>query len=414
MHQGLEQVEDISPIQKYISSRLESGLKQCILPATRPPRRRSRRRLPILQLRTLGRHLLINSSVSFAIWSDGALISDELRTQLIILGQSAESIIADQDAAADCLIIIQKNSALPHPATWLRHANQAKATIFVSTGRSILSRSTVPVDATLNWTGEIRELPGIAQSLVSVARDIVNCIPDLPRIFGVRDDLEMESCESEDDLELILRIGNNRLIPARDRLLQEFRRREQAGGRRHYYWPELSSGHSNTGVELLQSSDSGFLAPARTRRPQPIAHSIDILHDPRTTSLVTLVGEPGAGKTLQMRHLDAQSALSAIRDPTNSDILQTFYLPLFDIRQTPIFQSRGWRKDGTESSTLTAGAHSRTLSQTAALSCSTAITKLGRGACAWRSGCSPGEQSSPMCLHVVHGALWLHVGLVIS
>ena len=269
---------------------------------------------------------------SFAIWTDGALAGDELRAALLNLGHTTVSAASNHEVPADILVIMERGTDfhLSHPGVWLRLANSARATIMVATTKGRTRESLIPVHATMTWTGEIRDLPEVAGSLVAIAPAVVESVPDLPHVFGVSGDAGIDACGREEDLELLLRLGRSRLVPVRAELIDRFQRISRASSRMQYLLSRLIDWSLQYRGRALVKQRLGVLGAGSNLGVVADRSLLQVLSDTRTTSLITLVGEPGAGKTQQMHLLDAQSALLAIQDQDAPTALETFYLPLFE------------------------------------------------------------------------------------
>lgn len=268
----------------------------------------------------------------FAVFSDNLLAAEELTERLRQQGQKASTVNADGIESTECLVFIAQRP-VPTPAelaAWARLANHAAydVTIF-PIGPDADPATPWPGRNVLRWTGGVADLKNVARTLVELFRPASPHFMDLPVIFAA--DVDNPGLRIVGTpVDLVDRISATpapRVIPLAEAVFSALSRVQRASNRHEY---DL--------IRLLRWNRmrrmGAFVKPRIARQnhlelPLDTPRALDdLVHDPLTGRLVVLRGEPGSGKTLQLRHLDAYSALQSIRFPDRSWRSTTFYVAL--------------------------------------------------------------------------------------
>jgi formylglycine-generating enzyme required for sulfatase activity len=218
---------------------------------------------------------------------------------------------------------------VPELATWTRQANHAKfdvaAVPFPDSGRP----ESWPSGTRMHWSGNVRDLDAVAKSLVDLLRPASLHFRVLPVLFPV--DMRLPGVRiahtRSDLVDQLNKAPTLRLIPVSRGLYADLRQSRAAVSRQDYDLGRLvrwgSSRHSQSFIALRVGRPSELAGPLATPRSLE-----DVVHDPLTSRIVLLLGEPGSGKTLQLRYFDACAALRSINTPESAWKANAFYVAM--------------------------------------------------------------------------------------
>jgi formylglycine-generating enzyme required for sulfatase activity len=274
----------------------------------------------------------VTEPIRFAVWSDNLLAAEELNIRLHELGQTARAVTADTVQVAECLVVLTQKSQLSAAdvATWARLANRAEVDIgaynFTDAANDV---EFWPSGTRLRWSGDFRDLGHIAKALVDLLRPAGLRFARLPTLFPTNRVLPgVQVADARQTLvELLTSTGQPRVIPMSRALFAELSQPRPAVSRQDYDLMRLVRWNTSRYGRALISLRIG--RPNELSSPLSAPRSLeDVVHAPLTSRLVLLLGEPGSGKTLQLRYFDAQAALRSIRMPDHSWTANSFYVAL--------------------------------------------------------------------------------------
>ena len=269
----------------------------------------------------------------FAIWSDSLLAAEELQSRLSDLGHRADVAEAGYSGPVNCLVTLRRDPRITPSdmACWVGLVNQSKVDAVVSAGMQ-RPNSEVPwqsSDLRLEWDGDLRKLRDVSKSLARYVPALSSCSVGLPAVIGCPIPLTSNFyCHSYEELREFLSSDNGRIVMVRDSLLTSLFSRQRADSREDYDLGRVVSWGSNSLNRTFISRRLANASLSQSPFPGPGLSLYDVIRDPRATSLILLLGEPGAGKTLQLRYLDARCALDSLRAGDGDEVLRSFYVPL--------------------------------------------------------------------------------------
>ena len=281
--------------------------------------------IPTTPLRTVeARH-------HYTIWSDDLLAADTLQARLRDMGHEAEIVQPDTRRSIDILIVMRHRSAIDSGGLteWLELANKARVDIFLAPRALRQKSSMVICTVGMDWNGEIRQLHQSASFITGYSNQLAKYSVQVPRLIGVRGTVGSDFYCS-DALSAITLIKEKipRLLLIDEHQMRSLRSSRRAVNRDLYdlnrivRWNCTRQSHNFIHTRVANASIS------RSPYPGTGTSLREVLQDERATSLILLLGEPGAGKTLQLKYLEAESALASLCANPREHVLRTFYVPL--------------------------------------------------------------------------------------
>jgi formylglycine-generating enzyme required for sulfatase activity len=274
---------------------------------------------------------LTTEHVRFAVWSDNLLLRDQLPVRLRDLGESSIPVTTDSNFAAECLVVVT-DKPLQSPAdlaTWIRLANQTLTDIVAyPAGPPGTPAPFWPGGTTLRWGGKVGNLEQLARTVADLLRPAVTHFARLPTLFpsGPLPGVQVATTRPA-LIEQLAQPQRRRVVPVSYELYDDLRRTRAAINRQDYDLVRLmrwsTSAHSRSFVNLRIGRPNELANPLATPRTLD-----DVVYDPLGSRLVVLLGEPGSGKTVQLRYFDAQAALRSIRAPDEPWKANSFYVAL--------------------------------------------------------------------------------------
>ncbi|MBC8090753.1 MAG: hypothetical protein H7Y15_02190, partial [Pseudonocardia sp.] len=274
-------------------------------------------------------------ATTFGIWGDSRLASEELRSRLRALDRSAEVVVSPaQNRRFTCFVALwRRPPTITSAAEWLQLANLAPVDITVATSEGRVGRlQQLPTGPSIDWSGDIPDLGRVARWIAELEHHVAGFPRQtVPAIVPTESATPGDSvCSTVPELVRLLQVGTARIVPATRGLLAEIRENRPARSREAYALRTVVDWSFHRRGRMVAELPLRIIGSG-TKAYVPSNQSLhDILSDPRTTSLVTVIGEPGTGKTFQLRQLNAQCALDILRSPDGSRPLATFYVPLSD------------------------------------------------------------------------------------
>ncbi|WP_033340577.1 SUMF1/EgtB/PvdO family nonheme iron enzyme [Catenuloplanes japonicus] len=263
--------------------------------------------------------MTVTARVSFGFWSDRVVAADQLQSDLRESGEQAITVGGENGPPIGCLVVLTQKPQLDlaELGTLARLANRAKITIAVDRHRPGTDDGPPwPRDATLYWGGRYPDLAEVAQALVDLVRPAGLLSSALPAFLPT--DRPLPGIPHAGDRhELIAQLRRPeqlRVISLTRDLHDELLRPRRAESRADYdllrlvRWAADEANRPFISLRLTRSERPSI------RPEQPRALDA-VLQDLRTRRLVLLLGEPGAGKSQQLRYYDAWAALHSLRQP---------------------------------------------------------------------------------------------------
>ncbi|WP_127501312.1 SUMF1/EgtB/PvdO family nonheme iron enzyme [Actinoplanes solisilvae] len=268
----------------------------------------------------------------FGIWSDSHVAADELQTLLTTGGQRAVITKSDRDLAVECLIVLTRRPPSPAERAVLTSLfNATKMTIAVEQSDDAAADERWPRDVSLRWTGQIKELSALAADLMNLVRPTGLVFSRLPVLLRAQEDRPAADV-ADNRADLVERLTgpvSPRVVRVTDELWKELREPRRAQSRMDYSlrrlagWSADERSRAFVNLRLTRSEERAAM-PAK-----PVSLD-DVVNDSLTRPLVLLLGEPSAGKSLQLRYFDAHAALRSLRRQPGAAVPETFYVALSD------------------------------------------------------------------------------------
>ncbi|HET8662220.1 MAG TPA: SUMF1/EgtB/PvdO family nonheme iron enzyme [Micromonosporaceae bacterium] len=277
--------------------------------------------------------------VRFGIWSDSPVAAEELQLRLGEGGQHAVLVNGDRATLIECLVVLTRRRLSATELAMLTNlANRALMTVAVDPNEDARDSSPEwPRDATLQWSGQINDLTKVAGGLISLVRPTGPIFTALPILLPT--DVPLPGATVVNSRDALVEQLNSpfqpRVVPVSTALCQELRQPGKAVSRRDYDLRRLANWTAH--------ERSRAFINLRLARPEDLAVSLvgpssldDVVRDPLTRRLIMLLGEPGSGKSLQLKYYDSNAALRSIRQrPDGAWSPTSFYVALAEQPATP-------------------------------------------------------------------------------
>ncbi|GAA2714185.1 SUMF1/EgtB/PvdO family nonheme iron enzyme [Actinoplanes palleronii] len=272
--------------------------------------------------------------VQFGIWSDGPVPAEELQLRLRDHGQQVVIAQGDRDTPVDCFVALTRTPPnLAQRAILTKLANRAAITIAVE--QPLLDPDVPeawPRDISLRWSGQINELTTLAADLMTLVRPAGPIFSRLPTLLPADETVPGADVATSRDM-LVEKLNGRlrpRAVPVAAALWNDLYANRKAVSRTDYSLRRLAAWTAHPG--------SRSLVNLRLARPEDLTVSLtkplsldEVISDPLTRPLVMLLGEPSAGKSLQLRYYDAHAALRCLEMwPDTEAVPATFYVALAD------------------------------------------------------------------------------------
>jgi hypothetical protein len=278
-------------------------------------------------------------AVSFAVWSDSVPDAEVLQAHLQRLGQTAVAADMETAGCAVCLVVVTRGRQLTPAqlATWIGLANLAGMDVVARPADAAYEPVDVlPTSTTLWWSGELRDLEQLAKALVDLVRVADLHFAEVPTIYPVNEPMPgIAPAETSRDLvERLVAVRVPRVIPIARDLYPEPARQRLAVDRQDYDLMRLVAWGTGRHTHAFVNARIGM--PGTVASPLNAPRTLhEATFDPRSNRLILLLGEPGSGKTLQLRYFDAYAALQSIRKRDRELTANSFYVALADQPSEP-------------------------------------------------------------------------------
>ncbi|MFI5845807.1 formylglycine-generating enzyme family protein [Catenuloplanes sp. NPDC051500] len=260
-----------------------------------------------------------NARVSFGVWSDRVVAAEQLQSDLRESGEHAITVGGESGPPIECLVVLTRKPQFDvgELGTLARLANRAQITIAVDRHRPGADDGPPwPRDVTLHWSGRYPDLAQVAQALVDLVRPAGLLSSPLPTFLPTETPLPgiPHAAGRHELIEQLRRPEELRVISLTRALHDELLHADRAESRADYdlfrlvRWGAEEANRPFINLRLTRSERPSI-------RPEQPRALDTVLKDLRTRRLVLLLGEPGAGKSQQLRYFDAGSALRSLRQP---------------------------------------------------------------------------------------------------
>jgi len=279
-----------------------------------------------------------SAQIRFGIWSDNPAPADQLLHELRSRNQPVALLGAGLTTLVECLVVLMRSPLNEAGLARLTElANRARMTVAVEPPRDPRRAPPWPREVTLCWTGQGADLDRIAEGLIRLVSHTGLPFAPFPSLLGTERPLrQLPWASSRQSLvEQLRRPDLPRVIPIAQPLYDELVHTEKATGPIDYDLIRLArwtrNERRNTVINLRLGNKDDL--NSSLTRPQSLE---EVVLDKRTRRLIMVLGEPGAGKSLQLRYHDALAALRSIRRPGDPSAKgNSFYVALADQPASP-------------------------------------------------------------------------------